>query len=373
MKERENVKKIAFINFDMSDTGGSQQVLANIVHAMENTYEIHVISLICARKEWAYRFSGAVSCHTILPHNARIRETISKGRKSLVSYLRKNEVELVFYVGAYAGLCAGIMAKKVSCKKVFCDHGALMNQWNEWPAKIMRTVGLFCSDRTVVLTKQSEEAYYRKFPCRKGRVLTIYNWMDDRILEDAGEYTLDSKKLLTAGRFSHEKGYDLLVKTAKELEKQLPDIEWEWDVYGQGDLWETIKEQIETEKLSHRVHLLGLTDQMSRCYEGHAVYVLTSYREGLPLVLLEAKANHLPIVSFDIVSGPAEIIRDKENGILIHPYDTEKMAEALAVLLQNKEERIRMSKNSSADMELFRKDAILSQWHALIRDLSVLP
>lgn len=367
------MKKIAFINFDMSDTGGSQQVLANMVHAMEADYEIHVISLIKEREKWAYSFSEGVFCKTVLPYKARIRETIVKGKKTLVSYLRENEIALVFYVGAYAGLCAGLMAKKVSCKKVFCDHGALMNQWNELPARLMRIVGSRFSDRTVVLTRQSEEAYYRKFHYKKGRVTTIYNWVDERILQDAGAYDKTSLKLLTAGRFSHEKGYDLLVATAEMLQKKLPDIDWEWDIYGQGDMFDQIQKQLAEKRLTGRVHLLGLTDRMSECYKGHALYVLTSYREGLPLVLIEAKANHLPVVSFDIVSGPAEIIRDGEDGILIHPYDIEKMSNAIASLLTDDALRVRMSENSTGNRDLFLKEKILDQWNRLIEDLLILP
>lgn len=361
------MQKIAMINFDMSDRGGAQQVLSNMVNAMDNDYEIHVISLIQANSQWAYSFSRGVFCETILPFKARIRETLKKGKKRLNQYLKENQIELVFYVGAYAGLCASIMARRLKCKKVFCDHGALMNQWNEFPARMMRIAGSRLSDKTVVLTKQSEMAYYDKFHYKKGRVLTIYNWIDDRILQDAREYNPAAGKLLTAGRFSHEKGYDLLVQVAQALDKRLTD--WEWDIYGTGDMFSAIKESLEKLGLDGKVHLLGVTDRMSECYGDHALYVLTSYREGLPLALLEAKANHLPIVSFDIVSGPGEIVTDGEDGILIPPYETEQMAEAIAGLLQNTDRRIAMAERSTNRVELFRKDEILKQWKALIEEL----
>ena len=59
---------------------------------------------------------------------------------------------------------------------------------------------------------------------------------------------------------------------------------------------------------SDKVILKGETRNVASVYKQGAIFVLTSCREGLPLVLLEAKANHLPCVSFDIVSGPNEII-----------------------------------------------------------------
>lgn len=364
------MKRLAFINFDMSDKGGAQQVLTNMVHALTG-YEIHVISLTCGSGSWKYHFPKEVKCVTILPKKARIRETILQGKKKLRAYLREESIQLLFYVGAYAGLCGGLMARRVRCRKVFCDHGALMNQWHELPARLMRIVGSRYSQRTVVLTKQSEEAYYKKFHYRKGRVLTIYNWMDEQILLDAAEYDSSSHRLLTAGRFSHEKGYDLLLKVARSLAGR--SLDWEWDIYGEGDMLPEIERQIGQLGLAGRVHLLGLTNHMSKAYGGHAMYVLTSYREGLPLVLIEAKANHLPIVSFDIVSGPGEIVTDGENGVLIPPYDTEKMAEAIADLLSDCDRRKAMSEKSAQGMEEFDRERILSQWRGLITELLELP
>ncbi len=98
------------------------------------------------------------------------------------------------------------------------------------------------------------------------------------------------------------------------------------------------------------------------------MYVLTSYREGLPLVLLEAKANHLPSVSFDIVSGPAEIIEDGIDGILVPPYDTERMAEEIYKLLTDRERRVEMSEHCSDNQKEFEREKILNQWKALIEE-----
>ena len=198
-------------------------------------------------------------------------------------------------------------------------------------------------------------------------MVTIYNWIDDVILEDAGDYDADSRKILTAGRFSREKGMDLLVDTAVSLKKKTKDFVWE--VYGEGELWEEIRQRIKKEGLEGNVKLMGLTSEMGRCYRGHSMYVLTSYREGLPLVLLEAKANHLPLVSFDIVSGPGEIIEDGTDGVLIPPYDTEEMACQIHELLGSQEKRVRMSECSGRNLEEFGKEKILSQWRALIEDM----
>lgn len=362
--------RIGFVNFDMSTRGGAQQVLNNLVNTLcrDGRYELHVISLIHEKERCAYELGDGVRYVNILPYKGRIRDVVCKAGRAFRKYCRGQELDLLFYVGAYAGLCGGLLGRKLKIPKVFCDHGALMNQWNERPARMMRTVGSRYSDKTVVLTKQSEAAYYEKFSYEPGRVVTIYNWTDDRILEYAKPYDASSRRLLTAGRFSGEKGMDLLVETAGYLKEKTSDFVW--DVYGEGDLFDEIRERVEREGLGGHVLLHGLTDEMEKCYGGHAMYVLTSYREGLPLVLIEAKANHLPIVSFDIVSGPAEMIADGEDGILVPPYDTKGMAERIYGLLCDEGRRAAYSEHAGQNVDQFNKETILAQWENLIEEMA---
>lgn len=363
-------KRIGFVIFDMSVRGGAQQVLQNLANALaesKNEYDISVISLIHEFSDCAYRLDEQIRYECILPYKARIRDVIIRAGKDFRRFCKKSEIELLFYVGAYAGLCGGILGRRLRVPKVFCDHGALMNQWKEGPARIMRTVGSRYSDRTVVLTRQSEEAYYDQFGYDRGRVMTIYNWIDDVIIREAGVYDRKSRKILTAGRFSKEKGMDLLVDVALELRKKTTDFVWE--VYGDGDMWQEISERVKKEKLEDNVKLLGMTNEMERCYRGHCLYVMTSYREGLPLVLLEAKANHLPLVSFDIVSGPAEIIENGTDGVLIPPYDTRAMAEEIYDLLEHPQKRLEMSEQSIRNLDDFSKEKIFSQWKWLIEEM----
>ncbi|MCM1246222.1 MAG: glycosyltransferase [Roseburia sp.] len=366
--------KIGFVDFDMSIRGGAQQVLCNIVNALaeepsgEREYEIYVISLIHEKGKCAYELAEGIHYHNILPYKARIREVIMKAGKDFRKYCMENEIGFLFYVGVYAGFMGGILGKRLDIPKVFCDHGALMNQWDDHVVRFMRRMGVRYSDRTVVLTKQSEKAYYEKFHYEPGRVMTIYNWIDDAIFSHAGAYDADSRRLLTAGRFSKEKGMDLLVDTAVQLKEKT--TEFVWEVYGEGELFEEIRQRIHEEGLEKNVKLMGLANGMETCYQGHCMYVLTSYREGLPLTLLEAKANHLPLVSFDIVSGPAEIIEDGRDGVLVPPYDTEGMAEKIYELLINSEKRVRMSEQSSWNLDEFKKEKILNQWKALIGEMT---
>ena len=96
---------------------------------------------------------------------------------------------------------------------------------------------------------------------------------------------------------------------------------------------------------------------------------MTSYYEGLPMVLLEAKANSLPLVSFDIDTGPSEIIRNNIDGYLIENNNIEQMIEKIDFMIKNKDIRINFSKKSRENLEKFEKEKIMNQWGKLIENI----
>jgi glycosyltransferase involved in cell wall biosynthesis len=118
--------------------------------------------------------------------------------------------------------------------------------------------------------------------------------------------------------------------------------------------------------LDENIHLMGMQQDLASRYGAYAMYVLPSYREGMPLVLLEAKANRLPIVSFDIMTGPREIVRQGTDGLLVPPYDLDALGAAMCRLIENPGMRKEMSDHSQEDLARFSKQEICRKWIELI-------
>ena len=156
----------------------------------------------------------------------------------------------------------------------------------------------------------------------------------------------------------------MLVDIADIVLKNHPD--WQWDIYGNGETFEGITEKIKEHNLENKLNLMGLVNDIYDRYKDYAIFVLPSYREGLPLVLLEAKANHLPIVSFDCITGPREIVTNGIDGFLVDCYNIEEMAENISALIENDKFRKQISDNSSNNLDKFDKQRILEQWIDLI-------
>ena len=182
------------------------------------------------------------------------------------------------------------------------------------------------------------------------------------------EYQRDTKKIMTAGRLEYEKGYDRLIDIAKQVLPQHPD--WEWHIYGKGKLYKVIDRKIRDNKLERQLILKGMSNELLEEYHNYAIFALTSYIEGLPLVLLEAKVNHVPSISFNILTGPSEIINDGYNGYLIQDGDISSFAEKLGILMESDDLRYTFSCHTCEGIDKFRKNEILKQWKALFSKLS---
>ena len=96
---------------------------------------------------------------------------------------------------------------------------------------------------------------------------------------------------------------------------------------------------------------MGKTDNMYQKYKDYSLYVMTSRFEGFALVNIEAHYFQLPVVSFNCNCGPDEIIQDGINGFIIDCFDVESMADKINFLIENKDERVKMSNNTSLDKE----------------------
>ena len=137
-------------------------------------------------------------------------------------------------------------------------------------------------------------------------------------------------------------------------------------ICGEGPERETLERAVREAGLTGRVLLLGTVRDMDRQYQDAALFVMTSHMEGLPMVLLEAKSWGLPLVSFDIETGPRDIISDGVNGCLVQPGDLDEMTETLAALMDSEPLRKQYSAQSQVGMEAFAWERILEAWQELL-------
>ncbi len=359
------MKRICLVDYDMTVTGGVEQVTANLSKMLAEYYEVFLVSLSKKNSDIAYKLDSKVHYEKKLgTPKTRIRNVIMDNFFSIRRFINQEHIDCVLAMGTYSGVVLSIICKGMKVKKIFCDHGALINQLDDNTVTNYRKIAYRNTNLTVTLTERSMSDYFSYMKADKNKVTYIYNSIDENVFKFVKPYDKTSKTILSAGRMTKEKGFDLLIDVAKKVFSE--ETDWVWKVYGDGKEYPMIADKIKQFHLEDKVILCGETKEMYSKYSQCGLYVLTSYREGLPLVLLEAKANKIPIVSFDIETGPSEIICDGTDGYLVDKYDCEAMADKIKKLMLDSELREKFSNESSRNIEQFKSENIKQKWYDTI-------
>ena len=152
--------------------------------------------------------------------------------------------------------------------------------------------------------------------------------------------------ILSAGRMTEKKGFDLFIAALKLLHDR--GISFEAKIIGDGPLMPDIKRRIETSALKGQVELPGALPHEAVLTAIHncCLFVLACRRaengdiDGIPVVLMEAMAAAKPVVSTSL-SGIPELVQPG-TGLLVPPESPEKLADAMAALLKDREEAGKM-------------------------------
>jgi len=169
------------------------------------------------------------------------------------------------------------------------------------------------------------------------------------------------------GRLVDLKGFDLLIRAFALIATQNPS--WRLTIHGEGPERENLESLITTLGLGDRIALPGYTRDPAAAFADADLFVLASRTESSPLVLVEAMACSLPVVSFDCPSGPSEVITDGVDGLLVPAEDVHAMARALDALMSDAGFRAALAAAAARVLDRYGPDAVVRQWNAVLNDV----
>lgn len=233
--------------------------------------------------------------------------------------------------------------------------------------RYFRKVSASRADAVVTLTLKDKEMWENHLS-PKAKIISINNPSPFPIEDNV--YSSTSRNIIAVGRLTYQKGYDILLESWNLVQKKFNFLNEEWNLFIIGDGEDKIKLEVLVKefKLEKSVHLIANTDNIASYYKDASFLCMSSRYEGLPMVLIEAQSYGLPIVAFDCLTGPAEIVTDA-SGILCPALDSQKLADSIIEMTRNVEVRIEMSKKAKALASRFAAPKIFNQWKTMLESL----
>ena len=361
----------------MDSYDGALRVTVNIANELSKFYVVNFVSFIKSKS--FYKIDDSIEVFYVNFDSRNLRKIIIKAIYKLYKFYMNRKVDIVISPSRlylYFLYLANIFSNR---KLIYHNHFSLEQRFIEEKTekKKMRRIIYYLNylvernvDKIVVLTQGEMECYLRHGFSRD-KLAVIHNWLDPILMTDypKGNYSEISKSIITVGRIDYQKGYEYLIEVAEIVFSKHP--EWIWEIYGDGN--ETYKNEllskIREKGLEKNILFKGITKNIYDIYKDYSFLVMTSRFEGLPTVLLEAKANLLPLISFNCNTGPSDIIRDGIDGYLIEPFDVNDMAQKICFLIEHSDVRRKFSNNARGNLGKFSKDTILKCWQGLIESL----
>ena len=215
-----------------------------------------------------------------------------------------------------------------------------------------------------LLTKEDADMNWRRSPVTS-RIRVVPNPLTEEAPVQASP---DSRLVVTVGRISYQKNHESLLRAWAKVARRYPD--WKLAIYGSGELSSQLQRQITDMGLQDSVSAPGsVSDPLRRMAEG-SIFALTSRFEGFALVIIEAAAVGLPIVSYTCPCGPREAINDGTDGLLVPFGNEDAFADALLRLIENPDLRAEMGNNAKLMALRYSPENIAARWMQIFSECS---
>lgn len=357
---------VCFFSGDITRSGGTERVSTVIANELQKDEELNIsfLSLWENQNESFYAIDKSIERDVLYKKETtgiyHFLGYIWRTRR----FVKKNKIDILIDIDGILDMYSipalkGLKTKLISWEQFNYYQHPYVNY-----RKYTRKLAAKHTDAIVVITKE-DKGYYEHNLDIKNRIEQIYNPMT--IENGDSTYNIESKTILSIGRITEQKGFDMLVDIGNGVFKKHPD--WDWIIIGDGEDKEKVEKKIQKYGLEKNISIISNVKNIEDYYKKSAIYVMTSRYEGFGLVLTEAQAFHLPCVSYKCPAGPSEIIQDQVNGYLVDCFNLEKMISDINKIIEDVNLRMSFSKNALKNLESFDLNKIINEWKELLKGL----
>ena len=343
-------------------SGGAERVVSVLASELaQRDHDVHIAML--ANRNCNYSLAPEVTVHYLdcehelgmssakryLKRLARIRDLVKcVTPDSVISFMAETNIDVCF---ALIGIHVPIIVSERNDPAL--DPVSRVKQW-------LRKVAYFKPDYFVFQTPDAQKYFSQRIQNRSSIIL---NPLSEHLPESY--MGIRELRIVSVSRLNKQKNIPLLLSAFEEFSRNHP--QYTLEIFGEGDLEETIRKEIQELALDEKVILKGFCKDVHEKIRNAAMFVMTSDYEGMPNALLESMALGLPCISTDCpCGGPRMLIKSKWNGLLIPVGDREELYGAMCHLADDSESASEMGRNAQNVREMANLYKIISEWEKIM-------
>lgn len=347
--------------------GGQTNVLSVITNLDREKYEVSVAAM------GGGKFEEEVVKRDVKFYSVELPKLLrSRYLRKLEKLLDIKKFDIVHSHGGVAGFYGRLLKKHHhQIKSIHTIHGIhYINKESFWVRNISKTIEQYLvqfTDTTICVTMNDLKVAVENRIADKFNTVVIHNGIDiskfgkkpknERLMNELG-LTNDNFIVGNISRFDIQKNQKLIIQASYYLSKRFPEMKFV--LVGDGKYLKQMKEYAAESNLEDVIIFTGERNDTKDFYSLFDLFVLPSYWEGLPYVLLEAMASKLPVICSNIPNH-LEVVNNNVSAFTINPYEMDDLFQRIVVLYQNPELRKNLGDNAYKEVQRFDEKEMVNK------------
>ena len=340
--------------------GGAEHVVSILANELaKQDCDVHV--LLFYRVQDEYELNQLVCIHTLSNSKIEYKKIGLFSKIKLIRHIIKAiKPDIIIPFLTYVGESVNIARLGIKTKVI----ETIRNNPRYIPAsalgRLIRNLSILFAEGCIVQNKVQLFCFPRWI---RKKMLILENPVDQRFLNLNASYERNIiQRIISVGRLEKQKNHKMLIKAFSRIASSRPKLELA--IFGEGSMHDELIEYVAELHMGNQIHLNGRTAEIERELARSDLFVLTSDFEGMPNALMEAMAIGLPCISTNCPNGPADLIENNINGILIEVENDIQLEETILALLEDTSKLRYLGENAKNSISL--KYSAYSRAHILL-------
>jgi len=349
--------------------GGAQGVFLTVMDYYANLgYEINAVISTMSNDVHSNELNKSIRITNLDANSSR--DSLPK----IIRYIKNSKIELAFAFSPELAVNV-IIGRVISGKKfpiiarcintLSYEYSHAEGLFRRYVTNNLVKIYYHKAEMVVAQAERMRQDLIDNYHFSANQVVTINNPLGDKFSKEIGNIAINKREnyILYVGRYEKQKGLNMLLSAFSNIQDNIVNLL----LIGRGSQEKELKEVINQLGLAKRVKILPFSMNIEEYYKKARLTVMSSYFEGFPNVLSESIACGTPVVSFDLPSGPSDIVINGENGFLANYLDVDDLTHKIDCALE-KDWNYMSIKNTA---ERFKKDRILPMYRDLIEKMEI--